>query len=459
MANVRGKQAQEGFDHLGRYLITPPSGGKPEPYTRATTFAKTLDDGYGLRKWSERMVAIGLSRRADLLAGVAAARDDDATRIDSLVVDAREAAEASAGANVGTALHAFTERLDLGELQLEQVPEPWRADIAAYADAMRAAGFTMEVIEATVVIPELNVAGTLDRIVYRERERFILDVKTGQSLWHQTIAIQLALYAHATSIYDRATGTHQPMPDVNQHIGFVAHCPAGKGTCQLVALDLDAGWRGAMLAHNVRGFRRLAVIVEAPKDRRTWLVDAVKRLVKDYPEAAAALGQQWPIGVPPLKQEGHTPEQLGEIVAVLQRIERGLQSSIRGAGPRSGANHKRGEEHGSMTIDWNQFKGNFATWEQPGAKVQGAVTHVAIGSGFGKTYPELTVRTGDGEITVSVTQQNLQRQLADDPPALGDDILIEYLGEGEARPGMNAAKLFRYEVAHRTANLSATDLV
>lgn len=39
-------------DRWGRPLITPPDGGKPKPYTRASTLAKALDDNQGLIDWS-----------------------------------------------------------------------------------------------------------------------------------------------------------------------------------------------------------------------------------------------------------------------------------------------------------------------------------------------------------------------------------------------------------------------
>jgi hypothetical protein len=312
---------EEGFDQWGRYLIVPADGGKPVAHTRATTHAATLDDRFALEKWSQRMVAIGLSRRADLLAGVAAARDDDKTRIDSLVVDAIEAAEASAGRNIGQALHEFTERLDLGELALERVPEPWLADITAYSEAMQAAHLTVELVESTVVVPDLTVAGTLDRVVWLGGERYILDVKTGQSLGLTSIAIQLALYAHGATIYNRSTHTHTPMPPVNQRIGIVAHCPAGQAKCELLAVDLDLGWQGALLAHHVRSFRKAKVKAEMPKDRRTWLVGEITRLKEHHPEALAALAAQWPLGVPTFKHDGQTAEQLERVAEVLQRIE------------------------------------------------------------------------------------------------------------------------------------------
>jgi hypothetical protein len=315
------------FDRFGRYLIVPEGGSEPVAHTRATTHAATLDDRYGLEKWSQRMVAIGLSRRPDLLAQVAAAPDEERSRIDSIVVDAIEAGGSSKGRNIGEALHRFTERIDSGELELAAVSEPWRKDVEAYRRAVDEAGFVVELIERTCVVPSLNVAGTLDRIVVRDGRRFVLDVKTGQKLdygWG-AIATQLAIYSRAATLYDLDTGEHSPMPEVEQRVGIVAHVPAGGGTCELIAVDLELGWRGAQLAHFVRTWRkegfRLGDLDASLPSRREWLVAQVRRLVECYPDAARDLAGRWPVGVPTLKSDGHTDEQLEQIAQAVQQVE------------------------------------------------------------------------------------------------------------------------------------------
>jgi hypothetical protein len=51
-------------DQWGRYLVLPPDGDKPVGYTRATTVAGALDDGYGLQKWLATMsICVRLRRR------------------------------------------------------------------------------------------------------------------------------------------------------------------------------------------------------------------------------------------------------------------------------------------------------------------------------------------------------------------------------------------------------------
>ena len=114
-------------------------------------------------------------------------------------------------------------------------------------------------------------------------------------------------------------------------------------------------------------------------------------------------------------------------------------------------------------IDWSRFKSDFVTWTQPGMVVEGTILALGLGSLKGKEYPELKVRTADGDVTVSANQTVLQRLLADDPPVIGDNIRIEYIGEADhAQPGFNPAKLFQVTVTHRQAPgqvASTSDLI
>ncbi|MGH9023885.1 MAG: hypothetical protein ACRDV9_12430, partial [Acidimicrobiia bacterium] len=71
-------------DRWGRYLVIPEGKKDPVPHQRVTTFAKLLDDRYGLEKWALRMTAKGLAQRPDILAQVAATGEDDEGAIDRL---------------------------------------------------------------------------------------------------------------------------------------------------------------------------------------------------------------------------------------------------------------------------------------------------------------------------------------------------------------------------------------
>lgn len=246
-------------DRYGRYLIHPANGGKPKAHTRATTIAETLDDRYNLEAWKQRMVALGLAQRPDLYASVASLQPDEKTSLNRLCDQAREAAAGSAGANLGTALHRFTERVNRGEDV--KVPAPWDADIAAYGATMSAHQLVIDAryLERIVVLDKLGVAGMFDMMVmHKPRSYRIADLKTGQVLdfsWC-AIAVQLAIYAHADTIYDTAAKTHEPMPAVDQDKALVIHLPAGKATCTLYEVDIAAGWEAAQHALWTRNWRK-----------------------------------------------------------------------------------------------------------------------------------------------------------------------------------------------------------
>jgi hypothetical protein len=322
------------FNQWGQYLIVPQGGKKPEAHTRVTTFAATLDDRYGLERWGLRMAAIGFTKRPDLLAGVAAARPDDKTAVDKLVAAAKEAAAASASATTGTALHGMCERTDLGEEIT--FPAPWDADVAAYRAALDAAGIVIlpGMIERYVVLPDLKLGGKLDRIVSFGSTPKIADLKTGATLDYSwgTIAVQLACYANAATLYNGKTQKHTPMPDVDKDVALVIHLPAGQGQCTLWCVDIAAGWQAATHATWVRGWRKRKDLAEPmrwdvassiPDVRRARLVERLQAFPRP---ARQRLADLWPLDTPTFKQtDQHTPEQLDMIALAMSTVEAEFQ--------------------------------------------------------------------------------------------------------------------------------------
>ena len=240
-------------DRWGRPLVVPPSGGKPVPYTRATTVAGTLDDLYGLMAWKQRQTAVGLADRPDLQLAVTAHRDDK-RRLDDICEQALEAAKSSASATTGTALHTLTEYVDTGR-DLPTIPPDAQADLDAYRRAMEP--FEIVAIEQFCVIDDHQIGGTPDRIVRWDGLNLIADLKTGQSLdysW-QKIAAQLAIYARSVG-YDIDNATRFDLPDIYPNAGLVVHVPSGSGQAQVHWIDLKRGWRAVELALEVREWRK-----------------------------------------------------------------------------------------------------------------------------------------------------------------------------------------------------------
>lgn len=265
-------------DRFGRPLIVPPGGGEPIAYTRATTLAGTIEDTYNLGQWQQRMVAAGLAQRRDLhlrAASLGLQPDDEAEakawkRAMNEVTDlAREAALARAAALTGTALHAFTEAVDLGRTDLRIPPE-----YARHLDNYRRVTepLTALHIEQFVVVDELQTAGTTDRIVRVEgRDKlYIADTKTGTVKYGVgRMCMQLAIYAHGQR-YDPATGARHPLGDVDLDEGLIIHLDAKTGACELLWIDIAAGWEAVQLAVQVKRWR-------ARKDlARTWLQAGVE---------------------------------------------------------------------------------------------------------------------------------------------------------------------------------------
>lgn len=262
-------------DRYGRPLVIPPDGGRPVAYNRASSFGNVLDDVTNLTKWQLRMAAKGLTDRPDLYLAVLATPLDDKYKLNDLIQQAIEHAGGSRAATTGTALHQLTELIDLGQ-PLPVVPEQHRADLDAYRRVT--SRFEMVHIEKFMVCDELQVAGTPDRLMrdltapipapterldlwgnlYEDEDPQLLlvgDLKTGGHAGYLgKYASQLAIYAHS-DLYDPATGDRTPV-DVDRETGWVFHMPAGEGRCDLYRLDLKAGWDAALLAADVRAYRK-----------------------------------------------------------------------------------------------------------------------------------------------------------------------------------------------------------
>jgi len=258
-------------DRWGRYVVVPPEGTKPVGYTRATTVAKVLDDQGGLMNWRSRMVLLGVTQRADLLALAATCDPTDKRTLDDICERAAEAGGATVRRDLGTALHAMLER----RWQDPQfiAPQPYDADIDAVITALQTAGLTVVdgLFERIVVNDRYQIAGTFDLIVEDTTgERYIADIKTGSSIEFGSLAfaIQLAIYANADNLYtqgqanDGSEDVREPMPQLSKQTGIIIHVEPGSATCTIHSLDLIAGADALDLAMRVREIRKTKPITK-----------------------------------------------------------------------------------------------------------------------------------------------------------------------------------------------------
>jgi hypothetical protein len=268
-------------DQYGRYLIVPPTGGKPMGYTRVTTVAKALDTGGGLASWKATMAVQGLIMRRGLRAQWEAlmaeyqsnpwyAGERTKGQCRKLVEECAAVGGANDRKEIGSALHTITALVDLGR-NLPHLTEETEADVRAYRNGLAAAGITIvpDQIEVTVVLDNYQVAGTLDRlaVVPGFDLPLIADLKTGANLEYswQSIAVQLAAYSRANAIYhqgpvpDGSEDSRLPMPAVDQEWGLIFWLNAGTGDLELHLVNLDVGWAAFEHSMWARDWRRTTV--------------------------------------------------------------------------------------------------------------------------------------------------------------------------------------------------------
>ena len=356
-------------DRWGRYLVLAPGATKPTGYTRATTVAKALDDTSNLMDWACRMTAIGLAKRADLLALVSTTPNDDRRALNGICERAKEAGGATLRRDLGTALHAMIEASHADPAYV--APDPYAADVAAVNAELAAHGFTVAagMSERMIVMDRYGIAGTFDLILERDGISHIADIKTGSSIAYGGLgfAVQLATYANADHLYtqgeakDGSQDIREPMPDVSKDIAIIIHVEPGSGSCDLHQLDIAQGAQALEIAMAVRTWRKAKVLTPlptitstapdteslthsvasaspqlsvggehttdagragAPLTRREWCRDRVAAVLAHSTEAAATMVALWPEGVPPLKGDHpHTDAELDLLVAALDEAE------------------------------------------------------------------------------------------------------------------------------------------
>ena len=260
----------------GRPLILPDPEWTPEqterwlgkrakdgrvPYTRVTTFVEALLEGTALGRWKMRRVALGMGRRPDYVVAAAAltAEDRDKAALNDLAEKALEAAGPNA-ADIGTALHQFTERIDRGE-PIEHIPDAYVRDLDAYREQVQRITWLHR--EEPMVCDQLECAGTPDGIGLVDEPDpdgvvgipRIVDLKTGNVEYTAgKFSAQLGTYANS-ALYDLKTGARTLVPELDTRWGLVLHMPAGLGTAELRWLNLQHGWLGAQLSGPIRKWR------------------------------------------------------------------------------------------------------------------------------------------------------------------------------------------------------------
>lgn len=352
----------------GAPMVHNPDGsGKWLRYSRPSSWGSDLDDEAALTLWRIDRAMDGVAASPALAAKVAVKRGIKEGRKE-LRDEATQIGRGEEAADLGTALHAMTVRVESNDGWI--APEPFAADLAAYLTMIDGAGLESIAMEVHLCNDTFRAAGTADRIYRATRELvlpdgykaspgtcFMGDIKTGKKLDYSLpgYAIQLALYTDSC-LYDVMTNERTPLPN-NLHMrwGVLIHLPANKAKCDLSWIDLDVGRKGAEIVREVREWRKrkdfqqpfclpdsdmhavlaavevsdepVIVTGPPPADADEWMavmipyaqrrIDAIGR----YPEARGLLLRKWPESVPPLRVGGHTTSQVSLILDLLDAIE------------------------------------------------------------------------------------------------------------------------------------------
>lgn len=267
-----GRQFRPSYKQ-GQYVLPPVDPSAPRvKTTRATTVAHALDDQSGLDRWKTRQVVRGLVEmnrdRPDALdeylsIDLDADMRDVGRSLDEVVGAAQDIAGSSYGAELGTAIHAWTEAVERDGVSLEDVPGQFRPYVGPYLEELAKAGVVSEpgMVERIVSSDRWESAGTFDRL-YRlpDGTLAIGDVKTSKvsSLNYSWLgwACQFAIYAGADRMLTVDGSGYEPMPEVRQDLAVVAHIPSDQpGRCSLITVDLAMGREALEAAATVRNLR------------------------------------------------------------------------------------------------------------------------------------------------------------------------------------------------------------
>jgi hypothetical protein len=366
------------FRRIGRgipYVVNPESD-KRERYSRSSKAGNILDDESNLTDWKLRTVVVGAAVRPELMAR-ASVLDPDLHK-----KDLREIAElclvAGRGerrAVTGSAIHAMFDHIDRGT---KWIPPPQFEELClAYQRMLSDWGLIPMDIEVQCVNDEFRLAGTLDRR-YRTvstlvapdgsiipiGSMIVADIKTGAELEYASgsYACQLTAYVDSMRYNVQTDERHEWEPESVKDWALIIHADSMGTRVDVYWCDLNAGRIGLRLADEVKQWRRrsdLLVIgnrlrivspkpvtetnpeaspASAPDGRREpatepveprrtalrheYLAGRIRALRAQSEVAAKALQMQWPEGIPGLKHEGHTWEQLDAIEVSVMDIEK-----------------------------------------------------------------------------------------------------------------------------------------
>lgn len=250
------------YDGYGRYKLDVDGQGA-KSYTRATTLAKTLDSGDGLAVWKARNLAYGVAQRPDLVARAALTPVSDKKSWREIESQAEIVAAAGAKANLGTAFHQLHERVgEMTDDEYAAVDPNLRITYERYRAELARLGIEEILTEGTVCNTAIGTAGKFDGLARLSDGRVVvIDRKSGRvTEYPHSPACQLAEYSHSDRVLIDGVwrDMREAVPDLDTEEGLIIDVTIGDADTAAVhvyAVDLSAGWYGALLATKVRRWR------------------------------------------------------------------------------------------------------------------------------------------------------------------------------------------------------------
>lgn len=303
-------------DSSGRPLLVPRgmaiSDENRLAYTRASSLGDILEEFSYLWKWKMRGLAVGLSKRLDLVrlasseiytcgfAENVSANRASGRRLDEIIERALEEAGIAEKADYGTAIHARTEP---GNDEID-VDEKQALDVASCWDLWTELGVVHLGTEIFTANDELRSAGTFDHLSYVPGYGIIVTDKKTSSKAKATYDIQLSSYAYS-DVYDPDTDARLTLEEyvarlgwnpalINRNVGLIWWVKGGRTQARF--LDLEAGYRAARAAAWIRDERRpMSVARDVTGDIRASVSDQRDELLRwiTYAPSIEHLGTLW----------------------------------------------------------------------------------------------------------------------------------------------------------------------
>jgi hypothetical protein len=351
--------------------------GKNVRMSRPSSWGKILDDENALVNWKIDRACEGVAKDPALQARFSAVKPDDRAAFKELREIAINAGRGDQAADIGTALHAMSERWEDPADDFDP-PEQYAKSLRVYSATLEQYGLVSDMFEYAVVSRKWGAAGTADRLykttiplmtpdgeIHPPGTLFVGDLKTGKKLDFSLpgYCVQMAIYADG-ELYDVVNDEFLETPPINRNWGILVHLPAGETYCQLIWCDLGVGEHGARLVQEVKEWRRawknvgpygayeaappmtpaaVADMLDAVPLEGTELGVALVEFAQARiaairahdPKAVKRLMTLWPEGVPTPKKGLSDPDDVERVLNVLDKVEAEFSVTFPSGDPRS----------------------------------------------------------------------------------------------------------------------------